>query len=187
MAAPFVAIVAACCDGVNASEIGRSKDPTRGPLAFGALVAPVVPVTLQAASTRPAAMDVLALTLESIPDDIPVILDAKRGDVPNTAAAYARALFDKLRADAVTAAPYIGLDAIAPFCEPGRYAFVLARTSNPGAGDFQDLEVAGRPLYERIVERCVERFPSERCGFVVASTYPDEARRIAALEPDRLV
>src|SRR5438874_13678838 len=55
MAAPFVAIVAACCDGVNASEIGRSKDPTRGPLAFGALVAPVVPVTLQAASTRPAA------------------------------------------------------------------------------------------------------------------------------------
>ena len=133
-----------------------------------------------------AAMDVLALTLESIPDDIPVILDAKRGDVPNTAAAYARALFDKLRADAVTAAPYIGLDAIAPFCEPGRYAFVLARTSNPGAGDFQDLEVAGRPLYERIVERCVERFPSERCGFVVASTYPDEARRIRALAPDRM-
>jgi orotidine-5'-phosphate decarboxylase len=132
------------------------------------------------------AFDVLALTLESIPDDIPVILDAKRGDVPNTAAAYARALFDSFRADAVTAAPYIGLDAIAPFCEPGRYAFVLARTSNPGAGDFQDLEVAGRPLYERVVERCVERFPSERCGFVVGSTYPDEARRIRALAPDRL-
>jgi orotidine-5'-phosphate decarboxylase len=133
-----------------------------------------------------AAMDVLSLTLESIPDDIPVILDAKRGDVPNTAAAYARALFEKFRADAVTAAPYVGLDAIAPFCDEGRYAFVLARTSNPGAGDFQDLEVAGRPLYERVVERCVERFPAERCGFVVGATYPDEARRIRALAPDRL-
>jgi len=64
---------------------------------------------------------------------------------------------------------------------------VLARTSNPGAGDFQDLEVAGRPLYERVVERCVERFAADHCGFVVGATYPDEARRLRALAPDRLV
>src|SRR2546428_4422368 len=87
----------------------------------------------------PAGTDVLALTLQAIPSDIPVILDGKRGDVPNTAAAYADAAFDGFHADAATVAPYVGLDGIAPFCADGRYAFVLARTSNPGAGDFQDL------------------------------------------------
>jgi orotidine-5'-phosphate decarboxylase len=133
-----------------------------------------------------AAMDVLGMTLQAIPSEIPVILDAKRGDVPNTAAAYADALFDSFHADAVTVAPYVGLDSIAPFTSGKRYAFVLARTSNPGAGDFQDLEIAGRPLYERVVERCVERFPADRCGFVVGATYPDEARRLRALAPDRL-
>ncbi len=133
-----------------------------------------------------AALDILTLTLQAIPDDIPVILDAKRGDVPNTAAAYATALFDSLRADATTVAPYVGLDAIAPFCSAGRYGFVLARTSNPGAGDFQDLLVDGRPLYEHVVERCVEAFPAENCGFVVGATYLPEARRLRALAPDRL-
>jgi orotidine-5'-phosphate decarboxylase len=133
-----------------------------------------------------AAMDVLALTLQAIPADIPVILDAKRGDVPNTSAAYAAALFDSFHADAATVAPYVGLDSIEPFTTGGRYALVLARTSNPGAGDFQDLEVAGRPLYERVVERCVDRFPADVCGFVVGATYPDETRRLRALAPDRL-
>ena len=133
-----------------------------------------------------AGWDVLAQTLQAIPDDIAVILDAKRGDVPNTAEAYADALFDSFHADAATVAPYVGLDAIAPFCAEGRYALVLARTSNPGARDFQDLEVAGRPLYERVVERVVARFPADRCGFVVGATYPDEARRLRALAPDRL-
>ena len=133
-----------------------------------------------------AAMDVLTLTLQAIPEDVPVILDAKRGDVPNTAAAYASALFDSFHADAATVAPYIGLDSIEPFCSGGRYAFVVARTSNPGAGDFQDLETGGRPLYQRVVERCSERFAAETCGFVVGATYPDEARRLRALAPDRL-
>ncbi len=133
-----------------------------------------------------AAMDVLALVLQAIPDDLPVILDGKRGDVPNTAAAYADAAFDGFHADAATVAPYVGLDGIAPFCADGRFAFVLARTSNPGAGDFQDLEVAGRPLYERVVERCVARFAADACGFVVGATYPAEARRLRTLAPDRL-
>src|SRR3989442_16045248 len=107
-------------------------------------------------------MEVLAEPMQAMPEDIAVILDAKRGDVPNPAEAYADALFDSFHADAATVAPYVGLDAIAPFCTEGRYALVLARTSNPGAGDFQDLEVAGRPLYERGVERVVERVPAER-------------------------
>jgi orotidine-5'-phosphate decarboxylase len=134
----------------------------------------------------PQGMEVLALTLQAIPGDIAVVLDAKRGDVPNTAEAYADALFGAYHADAATVAPYVGLDSIAPFCSQDRFALVLARTSNPGAGDFQDLEVGGRPLYERIVERCVERFSADRCGFVVGATYPDEARRLRALAPDRL-
>lgn len=132
-----------------------------------------------------AGAEMLIDTLESIPDDIPVILDGKRGDVPNTAAAYARALFERYGADAATVAPYVGLDAIAPFCERG-YAFVLARTSNPGARDLQDLEVDGRPLYERVVQACVAAFGPDECGFVVGATYPDEARRLRALAPDRL-
>jgi orotidine-5'-phosphate decarboxylase len=129
--------------------------------------------------------DVLGLTLQAIPPDIPVILDGKRGDVPNTAAAYAEALYVRWRADAATVTPYVGLDGIAPFCEQG-YAFVLARTSNPGARDLQDLDVGGRPLYERVVELAVERFAAERCGFVVGSTYLEEARRLRTLAPDRL-
>lgn len=132
-----------------------------------------------------AGMDLLGLTLQAIPADLPVILDAKRGDVPNTSVAYAEALFGRWRADAATVAPYLGLDSIAPFCDRG-YALVLARTSNPGAADLQDLEVQGRPLFEHVVTRAVERFPAERCGFVVGSTWPAEARRIRELAPDRL-
>ena len=132
-----------------------------------------------------AGVDVLGLTLQAIPEDVPVILDAKRGDVPSTSAAYAEALFGRWKADAVTVAPYLGMDSIAPFCERG-YVLVLARTSNPGAGDLQDLEVGGRPLYERVVETTAAHFPADRCGFVVGSTYPSEARRIRELAPDRL-
>ena len=133
-----------------------------------------------------AAFDVLGLTLQAIPDDIPVILDAKRGDVPNTAMAYADAMFDAFHADAVTVAPYVGMDAIAPFTTEGRYALVLARTSNPGARDLQDLRVDDRPLYEHVVSACTKAFPAARCGFVVGATYPDEARRLRQLAPDRM-
>ena len=132
-----------------------------------------------------AGVDVLGLTLQAIPSDVPVILDAKRGDVPSTSVAYAEALFGRWKADAATVAPYIGMDSIAPFCDRG-YALVLARTSNPGAGDLQDLEVEGRPLYEHVVQLTAARFPADRCGFVVGSTYPAEAKRIRELAPDRL-
>src|SRR2546428_1761377 len=133
-----------------------------------------------------AAFDVLGLTLQAIPGDIPVILDAKRGDVPNTSAAYAEALFDAFHADAATVQPYVGMDGIEPFTRDGRYALVLARTSNPGARDLQDLEVGGRPLYERVVESCVSAFAADRCGFVIGATYPEEAKRLRALAPDRM-
>jgi len=133
-----------------------------------------------------AAFDVLGLVLQDIPADIPVILDAKRGDVPNTAEAYADALFDAFHADAATVSPYVGLDAIAPFCRGERYAFVLARTSNPGAGDVQDLVVDGRPVYQHVVDACVRALPASVCGFVVGATYPEEAARLRSIAPDRL-
>jgi len=133
-----------------------------------------------------AAFDVLGLTLQAIPSDIPVILDAKRGDVPNTSEAYADALFGSFHADATTVAPYLGADSIAPFARDDRYALVLARTSNPGARDLQDLVVDGRPLYERVVTMCVAALPASNCGFVVGATYPEEARRLRKLAPDRL-
>ena len=133
-----------------------------------------------------AAFEILSAVLQAIPDDIAVILDAKRGDVPNTAEAYASALFDAFHADAATVAPYVGMDGIAPFARDGRYALVLARTSNPGAGDVQDQIVDGRPLFERVMSTAVATFPAERCGFVVGATYPDEATRLRALAPDRL-
>jgi orotidine-5'-phosphate decarboxylase len=133
-----------------------------------------------------AAFDVLGLTLQAIPDDIPVILDAKRADVPNTSEAYADALFEAFHADAATVAPYMGADSIAPFARDDRYALVLARTSNPGARDLQDLIVDGRPLYEHVVMSCVAALPAKNCGFVVGATYPEEAKRLRELAPDRL-
>lgn len=134
-----------------------------------------------------AAIDVLALTLQAIPGDIPVIADAKRGDVPHTANAYARAFFDVLKFDALTVNPLLGLDSLEPFTSRERYAFALVRTSNPGARDFQDLRVEGsRPLFEVIAERLEAELPPERLGFVVGATYPDEARRLRALAPRRM-
>lgn len=134
-----------------------------------------------------AAMDVLTLTLQEIPKDIPVIADAKRGDVPNTARAYASAFFDVLHFDAMTVNPYLGLDTIEPFVSGARYAFALVRTSNPGAGDFQDLRVDGNAtLYETIAARLDAGFAAERLGFVVGAPYPEETRRLRAAAPDRL-
>ncbi|HET8567790.1 MAG TPA: orotidine-5'-phosphate decarboxylase [Candidatus Limnocylindria bacterium] len=129
--------------------------------------------------------DLLGLVLQAIPRDIPVILDAKRGDVPSTASAYAEAVFARWKVDATTVSPYLGLDSVEPFAERG-FAFVLARTSNPGARDLQDLDAGGRPLYERVVEAFAERFAADRVGFVVGATYPDEARRLRALAPEAL-
>ena len=84
----------------------------------------------------------LKQTIEYIPEGIPVIADAKRGDIGNTAKAYARAIFDELGAGAVTVNPYLGFDAVEPFLNyKDKGVFILCRTSNKGAADFQSLEV----------------------------------------------
>src|SRR5580692_888080 len=87
-----------------------------------------------------------------------IILDAKRGDIGNTAEAYAREAFERYDADAVTVNPYMGEDAVLPFlARPDRGAIILCRTSNPGGHDFQDLLIEGVPLYRRVAQRAARR------------------------------
>ncbi|MBO7942238.1 orotidine 5'-phosphate decarboxylase, partial [Streptomyces sp. S9] len=82
------------------------------------------------------------------------ILDSKRGDIGSTAQHYVSEAFDRYRADAVTVNPYMGRDSAQPFLDRAeRGVVVLCRTSNPGAGDLQDLDVGGRPLYQRVAEK----------------------------------
>jgi len=124
--------------------------------------------------------------IATIPSDVPVILDAKFGDVGHTATAYARAAFDRFGADAVTTSPYLGLDALRPFLErPDRGIFLLARTSNPSAPDLQDREVGGSFLFETVARLASEwqaRYPG-MCGLVVGATYPEELGRVREIAP----
>ncbi len=113
---------------------------------------------------------------------LPVILDAKRGDIGSTAEAYARACYEWLDADAVTLSPYLGHDAIAPFLRDERRGiFVLCHTSNPSAQELQEQPVQGRPLYEVVAERVASW--GERVGLVVGATYPDVVERVRQVAP----
>jgi orotidine-5'-phosphate decarboxylase len=127
---------------------------------------------------------ILKETLGAIPGHIPVILDAKRGDIGNTARMYARAFFEELGVDAVTVNPYMGFDAVEPFLSyEDRCAFVLCLTSNPGAMDFQHLSVARGPLYRVVAEKVVEWNRIGSCGLVVGATRAEalkELREIAS-------
>ena len=118
----------------------------------------------------------------------PVILDAKRADLGNTAKAYAKWAFDLLGADAITAAPYMGRDSVEPFFERAdRGVFVLARTSNSGAADLQSLKLAtGEPLYEHTAKLALSW--ARNVGLVAGATAPDELRRIRQIAgPDALL
>jgi orotidine-5'-phosphate decarboxylase len=117
---------------------------------------------------------------------IPVILDAKRGDVGNTAQRYAIEAFERYGADAVTVNPYLGTDSLEPFLSyADRGVIVLCRTSNPGAGDLQDLETGGRKLYEVIAELAATRWNSRgNCALVVGATYPRELAQVRTLAGD---
>jgi orotidine-5'-phosphate decarboxylase len=128
----------------------------------------------------------------ALPPDLPLIADAKRADIGTTAARQAAALFDALGADAVTVNPYLGAEAIAPLLDRlDRFAYVLCRTSNPGAGEVQDLEVGAdhaldapaEPLYARVARRAATWGPGGTVGLVVGATAPAELARIRAVAP----
>ena len=114
-----------------------------------------------------------------------VILDAKRGDIGNTSAAYATAGFDDLRADAITVAPYMGRDSVEPFlAHEGKMVYVLGLTSNPGSHDFQRLDAAGMPLYERVMRTALTWQRAGDIGFVVGATDTAELAHVRSLFPD---
>ncbi len=131
-------------------------------------------------------LDSLQKTIEFIPTSIPVIGDAKRGDIGNTAKAYARALFTTFGCDAATVNPYLGFDAIEPFLQyKDKGVFILCRTSNPGAVDFQSIiGSSGLPLYEMVAQKASEWNIHNNIGLVVGATYPEEVKCIRQLCPE---
>jgi len=134
-------------------------------------------------------LDALKKTREYIPKDIPVIIDAKRGDIGNTAKAYAQSLFGHFNFDAVTASPYLGLDSLEPFISyRDRGVFILCRTSNPGAADFQSLVVktkdGSKMLFEVVAEKVNEWNKNGNLGLVVGATYPQELKTIRQRYPE---
>ncbi len=116
--------------------------------------------------------------------DLTIILDAKRGDIGSTNKGYVQFAFDYLGADAITLHPFLGRESLAPFWERKDKLFlILCKTSNPGAGEFQDLELAsGRKLYEEIALHVAKNWNEYgNCGLVVGATYPKDLKRVRDL------
>ncbi|MBI4094501.1 MAG: orotidine-5'-phosphate decarboxylase [Candidatus Liptonbacteria bacterium] len=149
--------------------------------------------------------------IHAIAPDVPVILDAKRGDIGNTNAGYVKMAFDHLGADAITVHPYLGAEALEPFlARAEKGVIVLCRTSDPGAGEFQDQHVwlsdedqmiffggeededkereewpSSLPLYQHVAYRVARRWNKNgNCALVVGATYPDELREVRGIAPD---
>ena len=134
-------------------------------------------------------LNALKRTVDHIPEDKPVIGDAKRGDIGNTAKAYARSLFDYYNFDAATVSPYLGFDSVEPFLQYHDHGvFILCRTSNVGAVDFQNLpcEVDGSRhlLFEAVAEKVNQWNTHGNLGLVVGATYPEELKLIRQRLPD---
>ena len=133
-------------------------------------------------------LDALKRTMTHIPNDIPVIGDAKRGDIGNTAKAYAKAILSNLNFDAATVNPYLGFDSIEPFIQyANKGVFILCRTSNVGALDFQSLhckvESGYRPLFEIVALKASQWNTHGNIGLVIGATYPEELRLIRKSHP----
>jgi uridine monophosphate synthetase len=128
--------------------------------------------------------------LNFIPEEIPVILDAKRGDIASTAVAYAEAAFNEFNADAITVNPYLGYDSLEPFLkDPDKGVFLLCKTSNPGASDFQDLQIKtayfrGLELYEVVAQKAQSWNDLGNLGLVVGATQIESLRRVRQQAPD---
>ena len=140
----------------------------------------------------PPGLDALKRTLECIPANIPVIGDAKRGDVASTSQAYAKAMFQVWGFDAITVSPYLGQDALDPFLAySDKGILVLCRTSNPSASEFQDILVGQGekqiPLYQHVALRAREWNIHGNVGLVVGATYPQQLKEVRLLCPDMLI
>ncbi|MBR6438774.1 MAG: orotidine-5'-phosphate decarboxylase [Bacteroidales bacterium] len=117
--------------------------------------------------------------------EIFVIADAKRGDIGNTSANYARAFFETLKADAITVAPYMGVDSVEPFLGfDDKWVILLALTSNKGSKDFQYLNANRKTLYKNVILKSKEWADSEKMMYVVGATHPEELGEIRKMMPD---
>jgi uridine monophosphate synthetase len=138
----------------------------------------------------PEGWEALADVIRAVPEGIPVILDAKRGDISSTAQAYADSAFTRLGADAITLSPYLGYDSLAPFmADPEKGIFLLCKTSNPGSVDLQDLPLGGHyrlmTVYEKVAGLAHEWGAKGNLGLVVGATFPDALRRVRQLAPEQ--
>lgn len=133
-------------------------------------------------------MEVLDKTVDYIRVNHPglfIIADAKRGDIGNTAKMYAKSLFETFDFDAVTLSPYMGSETVTPFLDhPGKFAIVVALSSNPSSVDFQLAEKDGKPLYQVVMEKMMEISMPENMMFVVGATKADKLREIRSFCPD---
>lgn len=189
--------------------VGLDPDPARMPLpdvaAFNRAIIEATAELVCAFKPNLAFYEALGLpglraleqTLKAIPAGIPVIADAKRGDVGPSAQAYARALFETWGFDAATVNPYGGGDAVEPFLTySDKGVFIWCRSSNPGAGDFQDLvlsepnqrsrQAAPAPLYVQVARRALEWNSGGHVGLVVGATYTEQLRELRQLCPEML-
>jgi len=134
----------------------------------------------------PAGWISLQRTLDYIPSGIFTIADAKRGDIGNTSALYAKAFFENMDFDSVTVAPYMGEDSVKPFLYKDKWVILLAHTSNPGSSDFQILESAlsGRKLYEEVILKSKKWASADQLMYVVGATQAEKMERIRALAPE---
>jgi orotidine-5'-phosphate decarboxylase len=128
----------------------------------------------------------LEKTLNYIPGDIFTIADAKRGDIGNTSALYAKAFFEELNFDSITVAPYMGEDSVKPFFYKDKWVILLAHTSNPGSSDFQLIEsvVTGRKLYEEVIVKSMKWASPDQLMYVVGATQAEKMESIRALAPE---
>jgi orotidine-5'-phosphate decarboxylase len=180
--------------------VGLDPDPARFPAAvgtgadaMGAFCRAIVDATADlvcafkpqiayfAAEGREAELVRLIAYIHDRHPDVPVILDAKRGDIGDTARLYAREAFERFQADAVTVNPYLGRESVEPFLAwPDRGVVLLCRTSNPGSAWLQD-HPPEAPLYLRVAQAAVEWNTTGNVMLVAGATYPDELRRIRAV------
>ncbi len=132
---------------------------------------------------------VLQQTIQSIPGDKLIIGDAKRGDIGNTAKAYAKAVFDEMKCDAITVSPYMGVESLTPFMAyPDKWTIALALTSNPGSQDYQRLTLEdGSVLWERVMSTCLAASDADHLMFVVGGTHPHDFRRVREIAPDHFL
>ncbi|MEK9196307.1 MAG: orotidine-5'-phosphate decarboxylase [Patescibacteria group bacterium] len=131
----------------------------------------------------------LKMTMEFLIEkypDIFTICDAKRADIGNTNNGYAKFIFDYLEFDSITLHPYLGSEALKPFLDrKDRGSIILCRTSNSGAGEFQDLEVEGQTIWEIVADKVANKWNSNNnCMLVVGATYPEEMKRIREIAPN---